>query len=256
MQKKIESLVESTLFQNIIIALIVINAATLGLETSPFFTERYGVILETLDTVILNIFVAEILLRLYVHRLDFFTRPWCILDFLVVSISLIPAAAVFSALRTLRILRVLRIISTVPSLRTVVEGLLTAIPGIIAVSSILLIFFYVFGVIGTHFYGKAFPEFFGTLGKTMFTLFQVMTLESWAMDVVRPVMETYHTAWIFFTLYILVTTFTMLNLFVAIIVNAMHSDSDQNAEKSRIASTAIILEKISALEKHLKKQKK
>jgi len=233
MREKIQSIVERSGFQNTIIVLIVINAAILGMETSDFLMDRYGTILKAIDAIILKIFILEIALRLYVHRLRFFVRPWSVFDFLVVAVALVPASEAFAALRVLRILRALRLLSVVPTMRRVIEGLLSAIPGIASVLTIMMLFFYVFAVIGTHLYGDTFPKWFGTLGETMYTLFQIMTLESWSMGIVRPVMEEHPTAWVFFVIYILVTTFTMLNLFIAIIVNAMHSGADIEAEESR-----------------------
>jgi voltage-gated sodium channel len=155
------------------------------------------------------------------------------MDFLVISVSLVPNNEYLSSIRTLRVLRVLRLITAFPAMKKVVEGLFTAIPGIISVASIISIFFYMFAVIGTHLYGDKFPEWFGDLSKTMFTLFQIMTLESWSMGIVRPIMDEFPLAWIFFVSYIICTTFTMLNLFIAVIVNAMHKDSDLNNDNNQ-----------------------
>lgn len=245
--------VESSRFQNSIIALIVLNAIILGLETSPTIMAEYGAWLHRIDTAILAVFVAEICLRIYAHGWRFFTRPWSIFDVLVVGIALLPANDGFSALRALRVLRVLRIISVVPSMRRVVEGLLAAIPGIFSVAMIMLLFFYVFAVMGTHLYAANFPEWFGTLGRTMYSLFQIMTLESWSMGIVRPVMEQHPHAWIFFISYILVSTFTMLNLFIAVIVNAMHSGADIEAEQSREETREMLNQRLDRLEQHIVK---
>lgn len=233
MRSKIQQLVENPKFQKTIIWLIVINAVILGMETSQTIMEQAGTWLRLADMLILKIFIIEILLKFYAYRVKFFYNPWNWFDSAIIAIALMPAGGAYSALRALRILRVLRLISTVPSMRRVIEGLLKAVPGIGSVATIMLLFFYIFSVIGTHLYGAAFPDWFGTLGKTMFTLFQIMTLESWSMGIVRPVMDEFPHAWVFFTLYILTTTFTMLNLFIAVIVNAMHSGADAEAEKSR-----------------------
>lgn len=253
MRGKVKNFVEGKKFQNVIITLIIINAFILGMETSDWAMANFGNPLKIIDYIILKVFIIEILLRLYVYRIKFFLRPWSVFDFIVVGIALVPATEAFAAFRTLRILRVLRLLSTVPSMRKVIEGLLAAIPGIISVASIMTIFFYVFAVIGTHLYGDSFPEWFGSLGKTMFTLFQIMTLESWSMGIVRPIMEQHPSAWLFFVLYILVTTFTMLNLFIAIIVNAMHSDSDELAETSRVEMKDALTAEIKAMEARLLK---
>jgi voltage-gated sodium channel len=229
----IKNFIESNKFKNFIISVIIINSITLGLETSQNILDNFGSIISVLDLLILIIFVIEIVLKLYIYKLSFFKSPWNIMDLLVVSLSLIPNNEYLSSLRTLRVLRVLRLITAFPAMKKVVEGLFTAIPGIISVASIISIFFYMFAVIGTHLYGGKFPEWFGDLPKTMFTLFQIMTLESWSMGIVRPVMNEFPSAWIFFVSYIICTTFTMLNLFIAVIVNAMHKDTDSNSDNNQ-----------------------
>ena len=251
MSTKLQSFIESAGFQRFIIILIVINAIILGMETSKTLMRDYGAWLILTNLLILYAFVIELLLRLYVHRLRFFTQPWSIFDTVVVLIAFIPGSQAFSALRALRVLRVLRLLSMVPTMRKVIEGLLAAIPGIASVASIMLLFFYVFAVVGTHLFGETFPQWFGTLGNTMYTLFQIMTLESWSMGIVRPVMTQHPWAWAFFVVYILVTTFTMLNLFIAIIVNAMHEDVDQSAKSDRQELKATLSREIRAMEQRL-----
>jgi voltage-gated sodium channel len=251
MKEKIQTFVESTRVQTFIIVLIVINAVILGMETSRPLMQAYGSWLTLANGLILYVFVIELLLRLYVHRLRFFTQPWSLFDAAVVSVALIPGSQAFAALRALRVLRVLRLLSMVPTMRKVIEGLLSAIPGIASVASIMLLFFYVFAVVGTHLYSENFPQWFGTLGNTMYTLFQIMTLESWSMGIVRPVMEQHPSAWAFFVVYILVTTFTMLNLFIAIIVNAMHSGEDKLANEARIEMKETLSAEIRAMEQRL-----
>ena len=251
MRQKLSALIESTRFQNSIIFLIVINSIILGMETSDALMAKYGNWLKAIDALILKVFIIEIAMRLYVHGLRFFTRPWSVFDFIIIAISLVPASQAFASLRAMRVLRVLRIISVVPTMRRVIEGLLAAIPGIASVSALMTLIFYVFAVIATHLYGDSFPDWFGTLGKTMYTLFQIMTLESWSMGIVRPVMEVHPYAWVFFVIYILSTTFTILNLFIAIIVNAMESDAEEHAEESRHKMKDELTEEIKQLEARL-----
>lgn len=217
---------ESAVVQRSLIALILINAVILGLETSPSLMARWGGFLMTLDRAILAIFVVEIALRLAVHRLAFFRDPWSVFDFAVVAIALVPASGPLAVLRALRVLRVLRLITLVPSMKNVVGGLLSALPGLGSVTAIIGIIFYVSAVIATKLFAGDFPELFGDLGRTAFTLFQVMTLEGWAMEVVRPVMAVYPAAWVFFLIFILASTFTLLNLFIAVIVNAIQKEHD------------------------------
>ncbi|MCU0813435.1 MAG: ion transporter [Burkholderiaceae bacterium] len=209
--------------QNVILALILVNAVILGMETSPALMAAWGPALIALDKAILAVFVVEIAARLFVHRGAFFRDPWSVFDFAVVAIALVPASGPFAVLRALRVLRVLRVLTIVPSMRRVVGGLLAAIPGLGSIAAVLGLIFYVFGVIATKLFGDSFPDWFGHLGRSLYTLFQVMTLESWSMGISRPVMETYPYAWAFFVPFILIATFTMLNLFIGIIVSAMQS---------------------------------
>lgn len=229
-------LTESAWFQKTIIALIVFNAVTLGLETSDAVMARAGGLLMALDRLLLSIFAFEILARIIAHGVRFFRDPWSVFDFLVVGVAVVPATDNFSVLRALRVLRVLRLASAVPRMRRVVEALLAALPGLGAVVAILGLIFYVAGVMATHIFGDEFPEWFGTLGRSVYSLFQIMTLESWSMGIVRPVMEVYPYAWAFFVTFILVSTFTMLNLFIAVVVNAMQSRYHKaEAEQAEVA---------------------
>jgi voltage-gated sodium channel len=211
---------------NSVLALIIINAVILGLETSQAVMQAWGPTLVALDKAILAVFVVEIVLRIVAHRGAFFRDAWSVFDLVVVAIALAPASGPFAVLRALRVLRVLRILTIVPSMRRVVGGLLSAIPGLGSIAAVLALIFYVFAVIATKLFGADFPDWFGTLGGSLYTLFQVMTLESWSMGIVRPVMEQFPYAWAFFIPFILVATFTMLNLFIGVIVSAMQSFTD------------------------------
>lgn len=230
--------IESAPVQNSIIFLIVVNAVTLGLQTSLEARQHFNPALDWVDNAILSVFVAEIGIKLYALRKDFFRSSWNLFDFIVVGIALIPASGPLAVLRALRILRVLRLISMVPRLRFVVEALLHAIPGIGSIAGLMLILFYVFGVMATGLFGTEFAEWFGTIGASMYTLFQIMTLESWSMGIVRPVMAVYPYAWLFFVPFILIATFTMLNLFIGIIVDTMQSmhTADHAEEREKLES--------------------
>ncbi|ADC72198.1 Ion transport protein [Thioalkalivibrio sp. K90mix] len=219
--------IEARLTQRAIIALILLNALTLGLETSDTVMAWMGPVILAADTIILSIFTAEVLAKLFVYRLSFWRNPWNVFDFFVVGIALIPASGPFSVLR---VLRLLRLVSMVPKLRFIVEALLRAIPGIISILGLLVLIFYVFAIIATGLFSESFPQKFGTLGATMYSLFQVMTLEGWSEDIARPVMEVYPWAWAFFVPFILIATFTVLNLFIAIIVDAMQRMHDRAIE--------------------------
>ena len=243
--------------QNVVIALILINAVLLGMETSPRIMASWGKLITTLDHAILTVFVVEIASLLFARGWRFFKDPWSVFDFVVVGIALIPASGPFAVLRSLRVLRVLRLISKIPSIRKVVGALLGALPGMASVFALVMILFYVNAVIATKLFGQDFPELFGNLGLTFFTLFQVMTLEAWAGGVARPIMEVYPYAWIFFILFILTATFTVLNLFVAVIVNSLNAihgqeeSSKGNDMQTMRNELELMRREVSELRKHL-----
>lgn len=237
-RERLAAALELPRVQGALIALILVNAAVLGLETFPDIQGQWGDWLQTLDRAILAVFVVEIALRLVAHRLAFFRDPWSVFDFVVVGIALMPSSGPFAVLRALRVLRVMRLVSLVPSMRRVAGGLIAAIPGLGAVIGIIVVILYVSAVVATKLFGERFPDWFGTLGESAFTLFQVMTLESWSMGIVRPVMEAYPYAWIFFVTYILISTFTMLNLFIAVVVNAMQREHAREMEADMAQGSA------------------
>jgi voltage-gated sodium channel len=237
--------------RNTIIGVILFNAVILGMETSPTIMAAAGPVILALDQACLAIFVVELVLKLVALGPRFFRSGWNLFDFVIVGIALVPAAQGLSVLRALRILRVLRIVSAVPSLRRVVEGLLTALPGMGSVFLLMSIIFYIGAVMATKLFSSSFPEWFGTIGASLYTLFQIMTLESWSMGIVRPVLEVYPYAWMFFVPFIMVTTFAVVNLIVGLVVNSMQ---DAHAEESNAATDAYrdeVLERLKAIEERL-----
>ncbi len=247
----LKNIIENKYFVTFITSVIIINAITLGLETSPNIKTEYGVILSLIDKLALTIFTIELLAKIAVYKLRFFKDGWNIFDFLIVAVSLIPASGPFSVLRAFRIFRTLRLLSIVPSMKRIIQAIFISIPGILSVGTIIILIFYISSVLTTTFFGERFYEWFGSVGKSMYTLFQIMTLESWSMGIVRPVMKEFPLAWLFFVPFILVTTFAVLNLFIGIIVDAMQqiSKDDSNEE---IKSEPDIQKKIISMELQLK----
>lgn len=234
LRQRLGDFVESQPVQNFIIGLIVLNAITLGLETSSTVQQFAGGFLLWTERVILSVFVVELTLKMIAFGPRFFRSGWNVFDFVIVAIALAPETGPFSILRALRILRVLRLLSQVERLRMIIESLLRALPSIGWIAFLLVLVFYIFGVMGTKLFGEEFPQWFGTVGMTMYSLFQVMTLESWSMGIARPVMEVYPYAWLFFVPFILITAFTVLNLFIGIIVNTMQSMHWEEEDAKRI----------------------
>jgi voltage-gated sodium channel len=239
-------------FQRFIVSVILINAATLGLETFPAVVERHGALLTVIDHVALYIFAAELLAKIYVERLRFVRDPWNIFDFAIVAIAFAPSSGGLSVLRALRILRALRLLSVVPSLRRVVSALLRAMPGMSSIVVLLALVLYVAAVMATKLYGQTDPERFGSLPTSLFTLFQTMTGDDWG-NIARDVMVQHPSAWIFFTVFILVCTFVVLNLFMAVVVNAMDEENTEElaAIEDTTAHTERILEELAELRKEV-----
>lgn len=223
--------VESKWFQRIIIGAILLNAVTLGLETAPDLVGKWMGALKVLDKIFLLLFTVELALKLFVYRLAFFKNGWNNFDLVIVAVSWLPFIESLSVLRSLRVLRVLRLISVVPQFRKVTQAFFDSLAGLATIGTILLLVFYVGVVMATKLFGQTFPEWFGSIGASFYTLFQIMTLESWSMGIVRPVMEVYPYAWLFFVPFILVTTFATLNLLIGVIVNSMQSLHDDTTGK-------------------------
>jgi voltage-gated sodium channel len=230
----LRTIVENPNTERMVMALIIINATVLGLETSQEVMATSGPLLEIIDHVLLTIFVAELAARIIVHRLDFFRDPWSVFDFLVIGIALVPATENFTVLRALRILRVLRLITAIPTLKRVVAGLLASLPGMGSILFLIGLIYYMFSVMGTKLFGATNPELFGTLGRSLYTLFTVMTLEGWTNDVAKPVLEHHPYGWIYIFAFIIVATFMVLNLFIGVVVNAMQAEAMKAEEAERV----------------------
>lgn len=251
MRERLGNWLDQVWVQNTIIGVIIINAIVLGMETSDTLMQNWGGVIRLIDALCLAIFVVEIAIKLFARGLGFFRSGWNLFDFAIVAIALIPAGQGVSVLRALRIFRVMRVISAAPRLRRVVEGFVTALPGMGSVFLLMAIIFYIGAVIATRLFGDAFPDWFGTLGLSAYSLFQIMTLESWSMGIVRPVMEVFPYAWVFFVPFIMVTTFAVVNLLVGLIVNSMQ---DAHAEEDTIKTDAYrdeVLERLSQIEKQV-----
>lgn len=251
MRNKVAAFLEQAWVTNFIIGVILFNAVLLGLETSDAVMTTAGPLILALDSLCLAIFVLEIALKLFARGWRFFKSGWNVFDFAIVGIALVPATQGFSVLRALRILRVLRVISATPRLRRVVEGFITALPGMGSVFLLMALIFYIGAVMATKLFSDAFPEWFGDLGRSAYSLFQIMTLESWSMGIVRPVMEVFPWAWAFFVPFIMVTTFAVVNLLVGLIVNSMQ---DAHAEESNEKTDAYrdqVLARLEAIEQRL-----
>lgn len=240
---RLERIVEDERFKRGILSLIIINAVLLGLETSRTLSASTMNSIIVANQVILGIFVIELALRIGAYRLNFFRDSWSVFDFAIVTIALIAPSGAFQVVRALRILRAFRLVSTVTSLRRVVEGLLGAIPGIASVLFLLVLVLYIAGVMATILFRDVAPDHFGHLGISLFSLFQIMTLEGWA-EIATEVMADYPWAWIFFIGYILVATFLVLNLVIGVVVSSIQSRIESESAASTAAETELLMKEL------------
>ncbi|CAM4168350.1 ion transporter [Palleronia rufa] len=252
---RLADLLDRPATRNAITGVIVLNAITLGLETSPAVMDRMGATIVAIDRICLTIFVVEIAAKLVAHGGRFFRNGWNLFDFAVVAVALVPSSEGLSVLRALRILRALRLMSAAPRLRRVVEGFLSALPGMASVFLLMALIFYIGAVIATKLFGGAFPDWFGTLPRSGYTLFQIMTLESWSMGIVRPVMEVYSYAWVFFVPFIMVTTFAVVNLIVGLIVNSMQVAHEEESVQATETYRDEVLARLEAIEAQLARRR-
>jgi voltage-gated sodium channel len=245
LRARVGSVVESNRFQMFIVGVIVVNAITLGAETSTVLSAMFGPMLTVIDHLALAIFTVELAARLYAFGWKFFKDPWNVFDFVIVAIALIPTAGPLSVLRSLRILRALRLVAMVPSMRRVVTALVRSIPGLVSLSGLLMLLLYVGGVIASNLFGDTGDPRFTGLGPTLLTLFQITTGDGWS-DVMRDLMEQKPLAWIFFLIYLMVGSFTMLNLFIAVVCSAMQEEITLPAPRAAVHDD-LLLQEVRAL---------
>ncbi len=241
-QAKLVNLVETSWFKNSILVIILLNSIILGLQTSKEITSAVGDLLYTLDFICLCIFAVELVLKLIAYRFSFFKSGFNIFDFVIVVTSILSEFAFLSAfrmlrtfrvLRSLRSLRALRMVTGISKLNVIITAIAKSIPSILWTGLLLVIIYYVFAVMGTTLFGNSFPDWFGSIWESFYTLFQVMTLESWSMGISRPVMDVYPWAWLYFVPFVLISAFIMMNVVVGIVVNTI-SETTESEEKEEL----------------------
>ena len=245
MRELAERVVESRAFRVGIIALIILNGIVIGAATSDSVVDHAGEWLGRLDDIILWIFVAEVVLKLtavWPHPSRYFRDPWNDFDFTVVALSLIPATGQFATVaRLLRLLRVMRLISTIPELRLIVATLLRSLPSMGHVVLLMSIVFYIYGVAGYHIFHDHDPQHWGTLGLALLTLFRVVTLEDWT-DVMYTAMDLHPLAWIYFVSFVVVGTFVIINLFIAVVLNNLEASKRKQRQSQPASPEELLVE--------------
>lgn len=234
MKERIIQLIESRAFQWGIVAVIVINAITLGLEITPSASSLMP-LLSVIDKAAFLVFVGELALKLYAYRARYFRQGWNIFDFTIVVLTALPYLSIvglgnLTVLRALRILRALRLITVVPAFRQVIGTLGHSLSGVGAVGAVLFIAMYVSSVLAAKLFGEIAPENFGTLGASLLSMFTIMTMEGWR-DIVDPIAAQMPFVYAFFILYILGCAFVLFNLLITVLVSA--SEKQHQEERLR-----------------------
>lgn len=230
MYVKAKNIVQSNKFNVFIIFVIIFNAVILGVDTMKL-PQDMQLIVGMSDDICLYIFIVELTLKIYVYRLDFFKNGWNVFDFIIVALSLFPSGGNLAIFRAFRIIRVLRLLSAIPKMKMVASALINSLSGMFGVGVLLAIFFYIYAVISTKLFGESFPEYFGNMGKSLYSLFQIMTLESWSNGIVRPILKLYPYAWIVFVSFILIVSFVVLNMAIGIVVDSINEVQEEESTK-------------------------
>ena len=272
MIKSLKKIVDGKVFQGIILFVIIFNCVIMGLETIKDLSPNALTVFAVINNVCLWIFILEIIVKLLAYGLDYFKDPWNWFDMFIVGISMVsglPFMAAFRAVRVLRVLKSLKalrgtkLIGAVRHLQVIIAAIFKSIPSILWTGILLILIYYIFALIGVNLFGEAFPDWFGNIGKSMYTLFQVMTLESWSMGISRPVMAEFSYAWAYFVPFVLLSSFVVMNVVVGIVVNAIdevNAESAAEAAKEAEASSEVsredLLKEMHALREHLDRLEK
>ena len=241
--------------------LIVLNALAFGLLTDISIADRIGPELESFCDLSILIFIVELLIRLSLEKGRFFTgrnRYWNWFDTIIVVLSSAAQLGTFSSFRVFRIFRVfrqlniLRVVRSADKLKLIVEAIFNAIPGMLWTTILFVIIMYTYALLGSTFFGNEFPDWFGNVWRSMYSLFQIMTLESWSMGIARPVMDVYPAAWIYFVTYVLIASYVILNIVVALVVSSLQEVTAKNeARKSQKLSKDALQEEIDKLRQQI-----
>lgn len=227
------NIVQSPLFERVIMAVILVNSVIIGLETNHDLYQRYTSLFYFLNHIILYIFVVEAALKMtaeWPHCHRYFRQGWNVFDFTIIILSFLPTGQFATLARLVRVLRIARIVSTVPELRLIISTLLRSLPGMFHIVTLLAVLFYIYGVTGYYLFHQIDPQNWGNLGKCLLTLFGIVTLETWVdkMTIVLPQMPY---AWIYFVSFIVVGTFTFVNLFVAVVINNLSEAKEEKLKE-------------------------
>jgi voltage-gated sodium channel len=245
MAARLKRIADSTVFQNTILGVIVVNAITLGLGTYSEIEGEYGDVLTLIDEICLAVFCVEIAIRIGAfgsRPQDFFKSGWNVFDFVVVGAVFLPGLREnVTLLRLVRLFRVVRIVSVLPDLRVLIRGMTQSVKPIASLAVLAVLVMYVYGMIGWIIFHEGDPENWGTIGQSILTLFVMMTLESWP-DLLAAAEEVTPWAWAYFVSYILVASFLIINVVIAIIISAVEDARDEERHLAAVEAAEARME--------------
>jgi voltage-gated sodium channel len=234
-------IVDTPWFQVAVIVAILANAVLLGLETYEGVADDHERLLDVLNDVFLALFTIEIAIRLLAYGrrpLDYFRSGWNIFDFVVVGLAYLPfVRESVTLLRVARILRVARLLSVMPGLRVVLYGLVRSIAPLASVAVLTFFLLYLYGMLGWLLFGDHDPDNFGNIGRALLTLFQLLTIEGWD-QVLDTEQRLSQWSWVYFVSFILIGSFLVLNLVIAIVLNSVEEAREEERRERRIARAA------------------
>lgn len=241
-------IVRSVWFNNTITAIIILNAIVIGLDTSATLAAAFHEWFTIANQLFLIVFIVEAVLKIaaeYPNTRRYFNDGWNIFDLSIIIISLIPATGQLATLaRLARLLRVLRRISALPELRLVITTLIRSIPSMGHVIGLMSIVFYVYGVAGYHLFHDVDPTHWRNLGISLLSLFRIVTLEDWT-DIMYAAMAIKPWAWVYFVSFVVLGTFVIINLFIAVVLNNLEeAKAERLAEMTPTASAEEILREL------------
>jgi voltage-gated sodium channel len=252
-RSRCRALADAPWFSRVIVGVLVVNAIAIGLRTASSVSTSLDPLLVAIEVGVVVVFVAEMVIKIVGSGRSFFSEAWNWFDLVVIVLSIVPASGTLLMLRTVRILRTFRLISVVPSMRRVVNALFTAVPGLLSILLLLMLVLYTSSIAAVQMFGAVAPAEFGGLGKALLTMFRVMT-QGWP-DVADEVLAARPLSWVFFVGYIVVTGFVVLNLLIAVIVNAMERQVSATAQEVERDHHAELMTELAAMRTELAAQR-
>ena len=234
-------LTKSHKFEYFIVGLILINAVLVGVETLPRVMQHYDHWIMLGFQITLIIFIVEAALKMFAQwpRPDrYFRDGWNVFDFAIIVLALVPATGGFAIVaRMARLLRLLRLVSAVQELRLIVATLVRSIPSMLHIVVLMSLIVYVYAIIGYQLFHEHDPEHWRNLGISLLSLFRVVTLEDWT-DIMYKAMELHPLTWMYFVSFVVLGTFVVINLFIAVVINNLDEAKQERLRDLEQAPTA------------------